>query len=706
MILFRQAPLKMAGRPEILFPLFGATTKLTGIGPKIAQSLVKIGVETPRDLLLTLPNSIIERKPISTIQGIPVPSIVTVEVTVGQHYPNSRKDRPYRIDVNDSTTNFQLVFFHPRKEWLLENYPTGQKRVVSGKLEIFDHTAQMTHPDYVCKPEQIHLIPEIEPIYPLASGITQKSMTKATNHLLSDIKTLPEWIEPSIVSKNKWTAWHEAIQNGHRPTNRDEISPNSSARQRLAYDEILSHQLTLAIARQVVRKSPGLETRGNGRLSNEILNSLPFKPTSAQTRAVREIQHDLSTPVRMNRLLQGDVGAGKTLVAMLAMVTAVEAGGQAVMMAPTEILAQQHTAGLKDLAEKAGIVLESLTGRDKGAERTAKLNALVTGDIQILIGTHAVFQKSVKFKDLRLAIIDEQHRFGVRQRMDLGAKGAAVDVLVMTATPIPRSLALANYGDMDVSVLDEMPTGRKPIETAMVANTKLDQVVDRLRNAIAEGRQAYWVCPLVEESDTLDLAAAEDRASAMRVALGHDKVGLVHGRMTANEKEIVMADFKAGKTKVLVATTVIEVGVDVPNASIMVIEHAERFGLSQLHQLRGRVGRGKDASNCLLLYAPPLGKTAQARLEAIRGTNDGFEISEIDLKLRGAGDVLGVAQSGLPRFRIADLESQSDLMKTAQDDARLIMSQDPKLVSPRGVAIRTLLYLMGADNYIHMLSVG
>jgi ATP-dependent DNA helicase RecG len=696
----------MVGRPEILFPLFGAITTLAGIGPKIAQNLVKLNIDTPRDLLLTLPQSVIVRKPVKSIQGIPIPSVVTVEVTIGDHYPNARKDRPYRIDVNDDTTNFQLVFFHPRKEWLRDNFPFGQRRIISGKLEMFDHMAQMTHPDYVCRVDELHIIPEFEPVYPLTAGVTQKNLAKASNQLLSALPKVEEWIDPSVLAKFSWPDWPSAIQTGHRPNGPEDVSPHSLARQRLAYDEILSHQLTLAIARHLSRKSKGISSKGTGVLIEKVLNTLPFEPTNAQVRAFEEIGVDMAAPIRMNRLLQGDVGAGKTLVAIMAMIKAVESGGQAVMMAPTEILAQQHVASLRPLAEQAGIVLEGLTGRDKGSEREAKIAALARGDIHILVGTHAVFQKTVTFKDLRLAVIDEQHRFGVRQRMDLGAKGAAVDVLVMTATPIPRSLALANYGDMDISVLDEKPKGRKPIETAMVSNTRMGQVVERLRNAITEGRQAYWVCPLVEESDVLDLAAAEDRAAALSLALGTDVVGLVHGRMSAVDKDKVMQDFSSGKIQVLVATTVIEVGVDVPNASIMVIEHAERFGLSQLHQLRGRVGRGTDASICLLLYAPPLGKTAQSRLEALRETNDGFRSAEIDLKLRGAGDVLGIAQSGLPRFRIADLEAQSDLMKLANDNARLIMNKDPNLTSPRGNALRTLLYLMGADQYIHLLSIG
>ncbi|MER2510044.1 MAG: ATP-dependent DNA helicase RecG, partial [Amaricoccus sp.] len=471
------------------------------------------------------------------------------------------------------------------------------------------------------------------------------------------------------------------------------------------YDELFAHQVTLALARAHMKRPKGHVTAGDGHLRAAVLAALPYRPTGAQTRAVAEITGDMATPVRMNRLLQGDVGAGKTLVGLLAMLAAVEAGGQAALMAPTEILARQHHASLAPLAEVAGVRLGILTGRDKGAERAAKLASLASGEIAILVGTHALFQKEVEFRDLRLAIIDEQHRFGVRQRMDLGAKGEAADILVMTATPIPRSLALAQYGDMDISVLDEKPAGRRPIETALVSSSRIDQVIERLRAALAAGRQAYWVCPLVEESEVAEMTAAEERHRALTLALGPG-VGLVHGQLPPAAKDAAMADFVAGRSRLLVATTVIEVGVDVPDASIMVIEGAQHFGLAQLHQLRGRVGRGPEASTCLLLYDPPLGEAARARLETMRRTEDGFAIAEEDLRLRGAGDLIGTQQSGLPRFRIADLEAQTELMRTAQTDARLLLSQDPDLTLPRGQATRVLLWLMERDKAIRMLSVG
>jgi ATP-dependent DNA helicase RecG len=696
----------MSRRPEILFPLFADLKGLDGVGPRTAEHFAKMHVEKPRDLLFTLPHNIIDRKIISSINQAELPSVVTVEVEVGLHQPNAVKGKPYRVMVQDAETSFQLVFFHAHADWLRKQLPAGQRRVISGKLEKFDGLAQIVHPDYILHVGETDQIPQVEAIYPLTAGITQKTIHKAALSVLERVSDLPEWIEPSVLKKNEWPAWKDAILAAHRPITPGDLSASSKARERLAYDEFLVHQTTLSLARANKRRVKGFTTAGTGILRNKVLAALPYKPTHAQSRSIDEITEDMAGDKRMSRLLQGDVGSGKTIVAFMALLTAVEAKGQGVMMAPTEILARQHLAGLQPLAEQAGVVLEILTGRDKGKERKTKLEALAKGNIHILVGTHAVFQKDVEFADLRLAIIDEQHRFGVRQRMDLSAKGNAVDVLVMTATPIPRSLELANYGDMDISVLDEKPPGRKPVETVLVSNTRLDQVIRRLKSAIKDGRQVYWVCPLVEESEVVDFAAAEDRYRSLRLALGAENVGMVHGQMPNAEKDVAMSAFQLGKTSVLVATTVIEVGVDIPNASIMVVEQAEHFGMAQLHQLRGRVGRGTQASTCLLMYAPPLGEVAERRLTVMRETDDGFRIAEEDLKLRGAGDLLGVAQSGLPRFRIGDLEVQTDLMKTAFDNARLLINQDPTLKSPRGEAMRTLFFLMEQDKAIRLLSVG
>ncbi|MEM8787916.1 MAG: ATP-dependent DNA helicase RecG [Pseudomonadota bacterium] len=695
----------MSRRPEELFPLFGAITGLPGVGPKIAAALERIGITRPRDLLFTLPNSGVDRRPVASIQGAALPGVVTVEVTIGSHTRPSARGRPYRVFVTDAGTEFELVFFHPREDWLRRTLPSGQRRVISGKVELFDGRAQMVHPDYILTPQEAVELPGFEPVYPLTQGVTQKTMAKAAVGAVALAPDLAEWIDPGLKRREAWPDWAQAVRAAHAPQTQADLAIAAPARVRLAYDEVFAHQMTLALARARDRRRPGRETRATGALQDQVRAALPFAATGAQDRAVAEIAADMAAPQRMNRLLQGDVGSGKTLVALLSMLAAVEAGGQAAMMAPTEILARQHLDGLAPLAAQAGVRLEILTGRDKGADRAAKLADLARGDIAILVGTHALFQKDVAFADLRLAIIDEQHRFGVRQRMDLGAKGQAVDLLVMTATPIPRSLALSQYGDMDVSVLDEKPPGRQPVETALVSADRLDAVTARLKAALAEGRRAYWVCPLVEESETVAATAAEARVKTLRAALG-PAVGLVHGQMPPADKDTAMADFIAGRTQLLVATTVIEVGVDVPEATIMVIESAESFGLAQLHQLRGRVGRGRGKSTCLLLYDTPLSQTARARLEIMRRTEDGFEIAEEDLRLRGAGDLLGVAQSGLPRFRIADLERQADLMRLAQDDARAALARDPDLSGPRGRAIRTALYLMEADRAIRLLSVG
>ena len=696
----------MPSRPQILFPLFGQLTQFSGIGPKIALNLSKLDINSPRDLLFNLPYSLLTRNKVDTVFGKANNDIVIVEITVDEHVENLQKNRPYKINVSDAKTSFQLVFFHSNKNWLRDLFPIGDKVLISGKLEYFEGRAQITHPDYVLKPGDEVQVPLVEPLYSLSAGITQKTISKAARQALKLVPGLNEWISPSIINKYAWPSWVEALQDSHLPKNINQINSDSINRLRLAYDELLAHQLTLAIARENYRKSKGIKNIGNGILSSKVIKLLPFDLTNAQIRVIDEIRDDMSQPFRMNRLLQGDVGSGKTLIAFLCMLSAIEAGGQAVIMAPTEILTKQHEDTLKPLAAKAGIILESLSGRDKGKERKFKIEAIAAGKIQIIIGTHAVFQESIKYNDLRLAIIDEQHRFGVRQRMDLGNKGNAVDILVMTATPIPRSLALTNYGDMELSELDEKPIGRKPINTVMVSSSRIFEVIERLKAAIKTGNQIYWVCPLVEDSEFLELTSAEDRANKLSKVLGRDNVGLVHGKMPAEEKDKVMLDFINNKIKILVATTVIEVGVDVPNATIIVIEHSERFGLSQLHQLRGRVGRGSDASTCLMLYKPPLGKTAKKRLEAIRETNDGFKIANVDLKLRGAGDVLGVAQSGLPKFRIANIEVHSNLMELAKDEARLVMAKDPTLTSPQGKALRNLLYIMGADQSIKLLSVG
>ncbi|MCJ8139635.1 ATP-dependent DNA helicase RecG [Falsirhodobacter halotolerans] len=691
-------------RPEALFPLFADLETLEGIGPKTAAALRGAGIERPADLLLHLPYSAIDRRRRDSLRDVTPPTVATVQVTVGQHLPPRAKGGRYRVNLWDGTVDFQAVWFHGRADYLTRLLPPGGTRLVSGKVEMFDGQFQMVHPDHVLPPEEADRLPLCEPVYPLTAGVTQKQIAKAAQGALDRLPPLEEWIDPHLRAREGWPDWAGALHALHDPKVPGDVAPDVPARRRLAYDELFAHQITLAMARQSHRKQAGQISRGTGKIAARALASVPFPLTQAQERAVDQIRADMAEPHRMNRLLQGDVGSGKTMVAFLALVTAVEAGGQGVLMAPTEILARQHGESLAPLAQAAGVRLAVLTGRDKGADRAAKLTALAQGDVDILIGTHAVFQADVRFHDLRLAVIDEQHRFGVAQRMELSSKGVA-DVLVMTATPIPRSLSLASYGDMDVSVLDEKPPGRMPITTALMSTDRLEEIVATLTARVAEGRQAYWVCPLVEDSEVLDYASAEARFAQLRAAMG-DVVGLVHARMPPADKDATMTRFAAGDLRVLVATTVIEVGVNVPNASIMVIERAETFGLAQLHQLRGRVGRGSVQSTCLLLYQSPLGETARRRLQILRETEDGFRIAEEDLAIRGAGDLIGTAQSGLPKFRVADMDRHAGLMALAHSDARALLSQDPALKGPRGLAVRNLLWLLRRDEAIRMLRVG
>ena len=693
-------------RPEALFPLFAGIDTLPGVGPRIAAAFAGLDVTRPRDLIFTLPSGGVQRLRVASVRDVVAPAHVVVEVEVIAHHAPARRSGPTRVSVRDAQAEFTLVYFRAHPDSLNRLLPPGARRIIAGKLEQFDGHAQMVHPDHVLPPGDADALPAFEPVYPLAAGLTAKVVAKAAAAALTRLPGLAEWIDLHLLAREGWPDWASALRAAHTPAGPQDLAPTDPNRARLAYDELFAHQITLALARRHLRRGKGRPTQATGRLRDQVLASLPYAPTTAQTRAVAEITADMATDRRMNRLLQGDVGAGKTLVAFLALLGAVEAGGQGVMMAPTEILARQHMEGLHPLAAAAGVRIALLTGRDKGADRRARLADLAAGKIDILVGTHAVFSADVVFSDLRLAVVDEQHRFGVAQRMELASKGIGADVLVMTATPIPRSLALAQHGDMDISVLDEKPPGRQPITTVVVATDRMQEVVGHLARAVAEGRQAYWVCPLVEDSERVDLTSAEDRFASLRAALGPDVVGLVHGQLTPAEKDEAMADFVAGRSRVLVATTVIEVGVNVPSATIMVIERAESFGLAQLHQLRGRVGRGSDASSCVLMYQAPLGASARRRLQVLRNTEDGFRIAEEDLALRGAGDLIGTAQSGLPRFRIADLEHQTDLMALAQSDARALMALDPDLTGPRGLAVRSLLWLLERDQAIRLITVG
>ncbi|MRX50848.1 ATP-dependent DNA helicase RecG [Paracoccus sp. S-4012] len=693
------------GRPPLLFPLFAGIETLPGVGPRAAEGFKGLGVTRPRDLLFTLPQNGVTRRRLARLAEAQPPETVTVAVTVTRHQPSASRGRPARVLCSDGAQDLTLVFFHPRRDWLEAQLPAGQRRVVSGRIELFDGRAQMVHPDHILR-ETDPPPPDFEAVYPLSGALTQRVVAKAAEAALTRAPELAEWIDPAVLAREGWPGWRAALAAAHSPPDRAALSPTDPARARLAYDELFAHQLTLALLRRERRRGAGRATEGNGRLRQRAIAALPWGLTGAQARAVEEVAADMAAPHRMSRLLQGDVGAGKTLVAWLALLVAVEAGGQGVLMAPTEILARQHGAALMRLGDAIGVRVAVLTGRDKTEAREQILADLAAGLIGVLVGTHAVFQESVRFADLRLAVIDEQHRFGVAQRMALGRKGEVPpDMLVMTATPIPRSLALAQYGDMDLSVLDEKPPGRQPVTTTVLPDSRREDVIERIGAVLAEGGRAYWVCPLVEESEVSDLAAAEARFQGLRARFG-DAVRLVHGQMPPEARDAAMADFASGRAQLLVATTVIEVGVDVPEATIMVIERAEIFGLAQLHQLRGRVGRGSAASFCVLLYQPPLSEGGQRRLAILRETEDGFRIAEEDLAIRGAGDVIGTAQSGLPRFRIADLERQAGLMEVARADARALLEADPGLTSERGRAARVLLWLMEQEKAVALIAAG
>ena len=692
-------------RPSILFPVFAEIRTLSGVGPKLEELIAKVAGPRLVDLVFDLPVGVVDRSYRPKLNEAETGRIATVEVTVLEHKPNRVKAQPYKVMVSDETSLMELVFFRAHADYLTGLLPVGARRILSGRIERFKDRLQMAHPDYVVAPQEAAGFPLHEPVYGLTEGLTARPMAKAVRGALEKLPVLPEWQDPAFVKQRKWDDFGAALEIAHGPAHDSDLEPSTPARQRLAYDELLANQLALLLIRANLRGGKGRTISGTGKLKALAVAALPFALTDPQLAALAEIEQDMKSDKRMLRLLQGDVGSGKTVVALLAMLSAVEAGLQAALMAPTELLVRQHLASLEPYARAAGVRLACLTGREKGAGRDTILAKLAAGEIDILIGTHALFSEDVSFKDLGLAVVDEQHRFGVHQRMQLQSKGKPADVLVMTATPIPRTLALTAYGDMDVSKITGRPPGRKPVETRVMSADRLDELISHLRTALERGARAYWVCPLVEESEKIDLAAAEDRAVMLRQALGLN-IGLMHGKMKATERDAAMLAFKTGETQLLVATTVIEVGVDVPEATIMVVEHAERFGLAQLHQLRGRVGRGSGKSSCILVWHEPLGETAKARLKTMRETDDGFVIAEEDLRLRGPGDVLGKRQSGLEDFRLADPAAHADLLAAAHDDARLILNRDPDLKSPRGEALRVLLYLFGRDEAVRYLRTG
>jgi ATP-dependent DNA helicase RecG len=693
-------------RPSVLFPIFADITNLPGIGPKLGGIIGRFCGNRIVNLLWHLPINLVDRRHSPTISGAEHGRICTLTVKVDKHSPGKRRQQPYRIYCSDHSGEIELVFFHSRPDYLEKILPEGSLRVISGLVEEYKGSRQISHPDYVVTENLRESVQRVEAIYPLTAGLTSKPLSKAIQSALKLVPRLPEWQDSSWHSENDWPSWSKAIEEVHSPAGPEDLLANSKARRRLAYDEFLADQLALALVRKTQRSLPGRKFVGDGSLLERGMAALPFILTPSQTKSLKEIHHDMEMPHRMMRLLQGDVGSGKTVVAFLAMLKAIEAGAQTALMAPTEVLARQHFKTIDPLAKKIGLKADLLTGRDKGKARENILSQLKTGATKIIIGTHALFQESVTFRDLGLAVIDEQHRFGVHQRLMLGAKGKVpVDILVMTATPIPRTLMMSCYSDLDSSRLLEKPAGRKPIETRVVPIERINSVIDRLKIAIRSGARVFWICPLVDENEVMDLAAATNREDDLERHFP-GSVALLHGQMKSKEKEEAMQKFANGEAQLLVSTTVVEVGVDVPEAAIMVIEHAERFGLAQLHQLRGRVGRGDQNSSCVLLYASPLSQTARERLEIIRNTEDGFVIAEEDLRLRGAGEILGTRQSGLPDYKLADLSEHRDLLEAARKDSQLILEKDPMLKTPRGEALKILLYLFERDAVVQTIQSG
>jgi ATP-dependent DNA helicase RecG len=698
-------------RPALLNPLFAPVTSLAGVGPK-QDKLFRYLLgrdETPRlvDLLLHLPASVIDRRARPKVRDVVPGTVVTLEVTVDRHRPTPARNAraPHLVYASDETGDVVLTYFRAQPGYVEKLLPVGAKRYVSGTAQMYDGTLQITHPDRVVDEAGFAKLSGIDPVYPLTEGLALGSVRRAVAQALQKLPDLPEWISPEVIRRCKFPDIAEALRRVHVPLELTDILPDGPFWSRLAFDELLAGQLALALVRAQLRRPAGERHAGDGHLRNKIIDALPYALTSSQRQASAAISDDLRQPVRMLRLLQGDVGSGKTVVALLAAAAVTEAGKQAALMAPTEILARQHIKTIAPLAERAGVGVAILTGREKGKERRDILARLAAGEIDLLVGTHALIQDDVTFRALALAVVDEQHRFGVRERLALTAKGEAVDVLVLSATPIPRTLVLTYFGDMDVSELREKPAGRQPIDTRTVPNSRLSEVMDAVGRALQAGKLVYWICPLVEESETVDLTDAEARFESLKARFG-DKVGLVHGKMRGPDKDRVMAQFAAREIGLLVATTVVEVGVDVPAATVMVIENAERFGLAQLHQLRGRIGRGSEASTCLLLYKEPLNEMSRARLKVIRETTDGFRIAEEDLKLRGEGDVLGVRQSGLPGYRIARSDVHSQLISQARDEALRIMKDNPKLKGARGEALRCLLYLFERDEALPLIGAG
>lgn len=682
--------------------LHAEAATLPGVGPAVSKLLNRLGIHTAWDLLLHLPTGVIDRSYSPPFHTAEAGRFATFKVRVMQHERPKGRGRPYKVVCVNESGALRVVFFNSPLKWVQQALPVGEERVISGRLEQYQGLLQMSHPDIIAPLTQYEQVLKLHPIYALTQGLSSRQIATIINRALTWLPSLPEWQDEALLKRHQWPAWRDALHEAHHPGDELACEPNASARQRLAYDELLAYQLALALVRRQVKRSPAFSINATIPLRDTLERTLPFRLTQGQQQVLADIEGDLKSGYRMSRLVQGDVGSGKTVLALLAAASVIDTGRQAAVMAPTEILCQQHLETLQSLAGDRISIL-SFSGKDKGRIREQKLAAIAGGEAQLVIGTHALFQESVAFQNLGLAIVDEQHRFGVEQRLQFASKTSETHLLMLTATPIPRSISMMLYGDLDCSQLREKPPGRKPVQTRVLPMAREAEVIEGISRALAQGRQVYWVCPLVEESEAVDLTAAEDRYAALKV-LFPGQVALAHGKMKPADRETAMQRFSSGAAGILVATTVIEVGVNVPNASIMIIEHAERFGLSQLHQLRGRVGRGSAESSCLLLYGNGVTESGIARLKIMRETEDGFRIAEEDLKLRGAGDVLGTRQSGLPVFRVADLEHHRHLLEIAHQEVKYLLHQDPDFTSPRGRNLTALLALYGYDKQIRYLT--
>ena len=695
-------------RPQFLFPLFGSLENIKGIGSKTVLNLKKIGIYKPLDFLYSFPTNLKTRVFANTVSDLNVNKVVIIKIKIIKHNFKYFKG-PLNIEVTDGLKKINLIFFNAKNDWIKKNFPIEQERIISGKLEKYKNQFQIIHPDYIEKIFDIDKIPVIEPIYSLTKGISQKVFLNSVNQILQLISeeiSNCEWINKKRLKEMNWTDFKNSLKKIHNPKTNEDISLNSNYRLRLAYDELLSHQLSLVIARSFSKKNTKKRKKIGNKIATLMKKKLPFSLTISQEKCIAEIQSDLSRDERMYRLIQGDVGSGKTLVAFFSMLFVAENSGQAVLMVPTDILAKQHYNNFQEYTKDIEVNSVLLTGKMKTNEKKQVLEAIKLGQADIIIGTHSLFQKGVIFENLELVIIDEQHKFGVQQRHDLIQKGENLDILVMTATPIPRTLELANYGDMDISRILDKPMNRQKIDTSIISEKKIEILISRILEICKKGTQSYWVCPLIEEGDKSELVAIEQRFSSLNKMLPGIKIDILHGKMSEEQKNKIMTSFKNGNIQILLATTVIEVGIDVPNATIIVIEGAERFGLAQLHQLRGRVGRGKKQSNCILIYSKNIGRLGKERLEVLRKFDNGFDIAEEDLKMRGGGNPIGQQQSGIPKFRIANLDFDKELLSYANQDANEIIKNNKYLKGEHGKNLRVLLHLINKDNSLKLLESG